>query len=191
MAVVGLPIFFDNPRIYEWKLLYPVSFRVLDMWSACFTSLLSSKESKWIQYLSIFASISILIGKLPISERQPMLVAFLYWYSKKSFTKCKYVFSILWFFFMFSLREYYVEWTIKRVGLLFYPIFKPSEVHRSNHPPPLPPTRQLLEHNFLRLVFLLLFLAKYIKNVLRMKEWSALGWIRSYQKQYNCLHWVL
>ena len=100
MAVVGLPIFFDNPRIYEWKLLYPVSFRVLDMWSACFTSLLSSKESKWIQYLSIFASISILIGKLPISERQPMLVAFLYWYSKKSFTKCKYVFSILWFFFL-------------------------------------------------------------------------------------------
>ena len=39
-------------------------------------SLLSSKESKWVQYLRIFVSISVLIGKRPISARKPMLEAF-------------------------------------------------------------------------------------------------------------------
>ena len=51
MSVDGLPILSNNPRIYEWKLLFSVSFRVLDILKACFTRILYSRESKWILYL--------------------------------------------------------------------------------------------------------------------------------------------
>ena len=53
MSVDGLPILSNNPHIYEWKLLCPLSFRVLDIMKACFTRILYSRESKWIQYFYI------------------------------------------------------------------------------------------------------------------------------------------
>ena len=97
LSVGGLPVLSNDPRIYEWKLLYPVSFRVLDIKKACFTRLLSSKESKWIQYLGIFCINIYLIWKRPISARQPMLAEAFLFTPRKVLQKCKCVFSILCF----------------------------------------------------------------------------------------------